>query len=613
MTGDTSRPARAPALAVGIAAGLVVSVIATVYPTRDADVFWHLKAGELIVANRSTLPVDPFSFSFGGAPWRYKDVCAEVIFYLGYAALGTPWLAVLKMLALAGLGAAIHGFALPRRRSVTAMLLATAVLPVAILIPERPNLFSLVAFAAAVTLLERVRRGAGVDDPRTMVRLLAPVVLLDWAWTALHRFALFGHVLAFALAGYLAVLLVVPPHPLLGPRPGRRFVAATFLAALAGLGLGFVNPEGAAVFTSSRTMAGHPELRALIVDWQRLPMGVEIRAFPLGTCLVLLALVAMAVRTTRAVVRHEAEAPFVLPHWALLAAAMAAAYDSVRAVPYLVVLATLLGSRALAEALASGVERRLGAAGTPRLVAATGLALVLGHAYLHKDEPFTTASDPLSYPIGALDFARAHGLAGRVANSYDFGGYVIARAWPDVRVLVDNRNETVYPAEFLVRALDAESHGATFRAMRAEDHATWALAVNQPDKRTFPFLAGDPAWALVFWSDSAALYVLRAAHAELVPLAFRHVGQSMSLVGDVAAAVAESHGDPDRLGEIRAELLRMLEASPASFRAGVALALFYQVLGPHYAEQRDHVFDHLRAVHGVEATRAAIAQVLAAP
>ena len=53
------------------------SVLLSARPTRDSDTLWHTRVGELIWTTRSLVPTDPFSYSFAGAPWRFKDVVPE--------------------------------------------------------------------------------------------------------------------------------------------------------------------------------------------------------------------------------------------------------------------------------------------------------------------------------------------------------------------------------------------------------------------------------------------------------------------------------------------------------------------------------------------------------
>jgi hypothetical protein len=43
------------------------------------------------------------------------------------------------------------------------------------------------------------------------------------------------------------------------------------------------------------------------------------------------------------------------------------------------------------------------------------------------------------FPSGAADFVLAHGVTSRMFNTYEFGGYLIWRLWPQQRVFIDGR------------------------------------------------------------------------------------------------------------------------------------------------------------------------------
>jgi hypothetical protein len=564
---------------------------------------------------RSLLPTDPFSYSFAGAPWRFKDVIPEVIFYVGRALIGPMWFVVLKVLALLAMGACFHQFARRGERSWGVTQVAVAVVAFSTSVPVRPSLFSLVGFAALLPLLDRLRIRAGATAFRDAVRLLWPIILVEWIWAQLHRFAVAGDVVVCAFAAYLllARLAAVSPRlvAILGPRPSWRIVAASSVGALLCAASTLVNVTGVPLFVGFGRMARHRELVDRIGEWAKLAPVELWRAFPLaiGAAAAVLALV--VARVVVAVVRRDTDPPFVLVHVVLLATASAAALQSVRALPYLVILAAAFGARIVAEAardLASRC-RSLVVAGTQVMVASALVALSM---WQRGPDPFSPVEDPSVAPVGAIAFATEHGLGGPVANSYDLGGYIIADAWPAMRVRVDPRFEMVYPPDFLRRADRAEHDPAAFDSMRAADGVTWAMGANKPSNPSFMFLARSLDWALVYWSESAAVYVLRSAHPALEPLAFRTMGQSADVTDDVLRVLSRAR-DPATLAVVRSELLRMLEASPDSWRAGIALALFYHLLGPRYDQARDRIFDHLRAVHGDRAVQEAIDRVAGLP
>ncbi len=199
-----------------------------------------------------------------------------------------------------------------------------------------------------------------------------------------------------------------------------------------------------------------------------------------------------------------------------------------------------------------------------------------------------------------------------VANDFDFGGYLIHGLWPETRVLVDGRNDTLYPAAFVKRCFEAEQDPAVFASMRREDGATWVVARNQPGASSHLYLAGDPEWAMVYWSEPAVVWVRRTAWPGLEPQRFRFVSP-VAVDASVFEAVKRSGGDAATLAAIEREVHRLLEASPTSVRANVAQVVFFHALGPGARAQRDAALARVQAIAGDQPAVKELTARLAAP
>src|SRR3954451_6871730 len=64
---------------------------------NDGDTFWHVRAGQMMIAQHAVLRADPFSWSFRGAPWFTHEWLSEVL--LGGAFNLGGWSAVVLMTA----------------------------------------------------------------------------------------------------------------------------------------------------------------------------------------------------------------------------------------------------------------------------------------------------------------------------------------------------------------------------------------------------------------------------------------------------------------------------------------------------------------------------------
>ncbi len=573
---------------------VALAVLDSLGKTYDPDVYWHLLTAKTALAAGSSLPRDMFSYSFDGAPWTYKDLVADVALYVGFARFGYAWFAALKAGVVLAVAGATYVAMRPRDRSALALLLSVGLVVDAFWLTPRPHLFSFAIFVWVLALLDRARRlgvGEGSESGKTIARAFAPIVVLDVAWTCLHRFAILGYLLLFAFAAFLGCARLAKGsavgRALFGPAPSRRFAWAAFGVALVTPVVAVVNPAGLASFTTSIKWAAHPEVHAVITEWVRVTPGDLARAFPAGAALVLITLAAVAWRVVRAVRAREDDPPVTLWHAAIAFALFAMTLASVRWVPYVALGCGLVLASIVADVIARA-DRSV-PRGASVLVAILVIVLL---RVRQEDAPLALGEDPAWSPSGAVDYAASHGLHGRVANCLELGGYLLWRAWPDVSVLVDGRNDQVYPPQFVVRTILSEHDAPTFAAMRADDGATWALGANTADQIVFGFLARDPAWALAYWSDTAAIYVRRDAHPTLSRDLYRFV-DPFDVPASIGAAVARSHGDRATLDAILADVHRMLDASPDSVRANLALATFFDGLGPAGAADRDAVLARL--------------------
>jgi hypothetical protein len=558
--------------------------------TRDPDIFWHLRIGRAVLETHSTLPREVFSYSAAGKPWTYKDLVADLVLYVGFARFGYAWFVALKVAAVAAMALACRAIVRPRDRHPLVLLFCVGLLVDSFWLVERPNLFSMVLFAGVLALVERARRFSARSSPEDIARALAPILVVDVLWSSLHAFAILGHLLLLGFAATLVCARLARDTPLTrtlwGPRPSLPFVRGTVLCAFAGPILALANLSGD-LWRSVFLVAASAELRARILEWKRLGLIELAQAFPIATAVISLAVVALAARLVAAVRARDADAPVSLAHAATLLALVAMTASSVRWLPYAAIAAPLFLAMILGERLSSHAVH------VPR-----GASILLGIVLLvllrirQGEAPTAIGEDPDWSPRGAVRFASEHGLRGRVVNSMEFGGYLLFASWPDVRVLVDGRTgEEVYEPAFVVRCLLAEHDAQTFFAMR-NDEATWVFAVNRPDQVAYGFLAHDPKWSMVYWSDTAAVYVRRDAHAELESSAFRFV-DPYDVPGSIAQTVVLAVNRGEKLDAVFAEVNRLLNASPDSIRANLALAALLGSLGAAGREDLEAVLARL--------------------
>jgi hypothetical protein len=449
------------ALSFALFAGLAAFALAGFAPAilNDGDTYWHIRAGEWMLAHGAVLRADPFSYTVPGTPWHTAEWLSEVLMALAWRA-GWPGVH-LVFAAAAALTAGITAFFV-RQRADLVPALVTVVLGLACVsgsLLARPHILSLPFLALWTCGLVAAREHDSA--PSWWLVLVMPL------WANLHGSFVFGLALAGAFAAEAVFEL---PDRIRAARQWGLFVlAATASALLTPTGIqGLLFPLHLATMRG----IGH------IGEWQPAdfaqvsPFEIALLAaiFVLGSgklrvpafrLLILLGLVWMALAHSR--------------HQMLLG-----------------VVAPILLAPSLARAWPAKDE-----SGKPWMMAlaAAGFALL---AVARLALPVTRGDDPVT-PATALAHVPRFVRETPVLNDYSFGGYLI---WNGVRPFIDSRAD-LYGDTFLenyasLTAPDKDALAATL----AYYHVRWTIfAAGAPVVKV---LDATPGWRR-FYSDKLAV------------------------------------------------------------------------------------------------------------
>lgn len=366
---------------------------------KDGDSFWHLAAGDWMLAHGAVPYADPFSHTLAGAPWMSHEWLSEVLIAAAFRAAGWSGVVVLTALgaALALFQLARHlGRWLPAGPSLLLLLLAGSCIGSYLL--ARPHVLALPALEAWTAGLFIAR---SVERPPSWH--LLPVMSL---WANLHGGFVLGLLLVVPLALEAALAEPAAWRTVLA-RWGGFLLAATAAAALTPHSwAGLVFP-----FQLMRM-----ETLANIIEWQPPPFattqplelvlvaGLYVALtrgarLPPVRLLLLLGLLHMALHHTR----HQILVGLIVP----------------------LLLAEPLGMALAPEPKPHG-DSRWRAGG---LIAMTGLIAV------RLLLPVVRVDGPAA-PITALAHVPPALAAKPVFNDYNFGGYLI---YSRVRPFIDGR------------------------------------------------------------------------------------------------------------------------------------------------------------------------------
>jgi hypothetical protein len=345
---------------------------------NDADTWWHVAAGQLMIAQRAVLHADPFSYTAFGAPWHTHEWLAQIAFGGAFNAGG--WSGVVLLTAAAA--------------GLTAWLLA------------RPHLLALPILE--IWTAELIRARAEDRPPRWIV---LPLMAL---WANLHGSFMFGLALIGPFA--LEALLAAAPE-------GRRGVVLRWGGfGIAAAAMAVLTPDGIQTLLFPLQLLRMTSL-AHIGEWAPANFGTL-------DVLEIALLAGLFVAFTR---------PVRLP-WiraALLLLLLHLSLQHGRYEQMLGVIGALLLARPMALAFGQGGQAAPAGErpGTPIAVGAIAGALAVGFAVARLALPVTRVEDS-STPISAVAATPAAIARTHMLNDYSFGGYLIAQR---LRPFIDSR------------------------------------------------------------------------------------------------------------------------------------------------------------------------------
>lgn len=386
-----------PALIFALFAGLAAFALTAFSPgvLNDSDTYWHIRAGEWMLAHGQVLRADPFSYTAANTPWHTQEWLAEILMALAWRG-GWPGVYLLFAAAAALTAGLVGWFVRQRVEFVPALL--TVVLGLCCVtgsLLARPHLLTLPLLAAWTAGLVRAREKGQI--PSLLLLLLMPL------WANLHGSFAFG----LALAGAFAVEALLET-----PRLKTAILWGLFLLAAAASAL--LTPFGMEGFLFPLKMMGMQGL-GHIGEWQPSDF-VTLSPFAIALLAALFVFGSGKVRVP----------PVRL---AILLGLVWMALSHGRHQMLLGVTAPLLLAPSLAQVWwAQEARGRSLFAGLAAFLLAIAVVTRLMLPVARGDDPVTPATALAHVPRVLREMP--------VLNDYAFGGYLI---WNGVKPFIDSR------------------------------------------------------------------------------------------------------------------------------------------------------------------------------
>jgi len=439
----------------------------------DTDFWWHLKTGEYITGHHTLPDPDPFAYTTADSPVRRFNLTHEwlsqVLMYLMYAAASFPGVIIARALLLTllcGLAGLLAARSPQNFYAGLAAGCATASVAVAFT-ADRPAVVTFLGVAVFITLLE-------------FRRWLWALPLIALVWANCHGGFFMGWIVLLAYAGESLIT--------------RRDRRPLWIITACSIGASLINPNGWRV-VSTLLAYRSSAMTANLVEWQ----PPKLWGPPYGFAVLLGAAALVQILSWKR----------VRPAHAVLVVAFGAAS--------LIAFRNILLIGFLAPVLISAyVPMRFPRIPhwTPTLLAAVVLATGVAQGRFFQ---LRTAS--WTVPSNAADFLVSRHITGPMFNTYEQGGYLIWKAWPQERVFIDGRSlsDSVYRdyGQILFNNDSAADAIAGPRAELLERYGIRAVVMNTMDFQSgalYPFALAlaSPAsadWQLVYDDDQAVVFL----------------------------------------------------------------------------------------------------------
>jgi hypothetical protein len=442
-------------------------------PLADADIGWHIRTGDQILATHSLPRTDPFSSTMQGQPWFAWEWLYDIPLGILHQACGLNGVVWLCALLVAAIFALLLSQLLKRGTglllAIVLMLLAEAASTIHLY--ARPHivswLFSLLWWVA----LDRWERWEHGSPPRWIPWFFPASMLL---WVNLHGGWLFGIALLgiYTLAGFVESAHAQDAFAAIRAAHRARAMAAAWMASAVAT---LVNPFGWGLHAHIYRYLGDRYLMNRIDEFRSPDFhGWAQRCFAVILVLVLIAFAGNRLSDNRLsdnpLSNNRGKLRF--SHLLVVLLAAYAGFYSSRNLPVSSMLLVLVAGPILWENFASlahkpgawqwvrnGIARvskfsdRMGAQEMqlrwhlwPTVAVALAFAICLQGGWLGSRQLIHARFDPQKMPVAAVTFLQQK-FQGKqpgtepVFSTDAWGGYLIYRMYPERKVVIDDRHD----------------------------------------------------------------------------------------------------------------------------------------------------------------------------
>ncbi len=477
----------------------------------DTDTWWHLRSGQYIVENHTIPTADPFSHTKAGQLWIDHGWLAQIFWYGLYAVGGWAALA----LTLAVLVTVAFWFMWQQIEAnvfVGAFSMVLGAIVSSVVWAARPQMITFLLTAVVAYLLHRFKRHHG--------RLLPWLPLVMLLWANIHGgFAIgFMLMLAYVMGEVVNNITAHKDDPVVGWSRLRHLLVVMVIS----LAVVVVNPHTWRMWLYPFQTVGISALRDFIQEWQSPNFHLPyVQSF----ALMLLLVIAALARAGRRADWTDLALVAMWTGWALFAARNIAIFGLITT-PILARYADLAWagqwqtwgyqrvpfSYPATPPTSQSGNSKLKTQNSKLILNWVLLGLIVIAALIKIVIPLTPKAnlkaEQDSLPYQAVEFLKNERLPGPMFNSYNWGGYLIFKLWPDYPVYIDGRTD-LYDDTFIRRYLGVMVAKDGWQQTLNDEGINLVFVEN--DSILAKFLRQEPVWTEVYHDEMAAIFSRKVA------------------------------------------------------------------------------------------------------
>jgi len=508
---------------------------------KESDSFYHLKTGQVIWETWQVPHNDIFSLSAYDNRWVTHEWLGELIFYGVYAALDFFGLISFVALAAALTYYLIYRLAIFRGANVyiaPPLLFLFGYLTLELWIP-RPQIFAFFSLAILLYILE-------VYSRERNRKLLPLAVATIWFWANVNASFILG-LLIFIFYFCAEGIKVLNPK-FFGEPIDKESRIWLGVAATAAALVSLLNPNTYRIFTYSLEIL--PTVRALgVLEWYPITSFLYETEAKVFFVQILAAAVLLGWWLGK---RSETR------NFALLAVVVGVSilpFISIRHVGFWPIVA----AAPLATAISGVFERyrnRFSGDNALLFIFILGIVFLSGRLTKLPNKYFNEET----VPVYAADFIEKNHIQGPFFNTYDLGGYLIWRFWPEEKVFIDGRSEVFGPAAINEFFTITGGLAGWDELVNKKYNFNYFILSYRPEfikEQLKPLMAAAKNnWPLVYWDDAAVVFV-------------RNTPQNQSIIRTYGLYEISPFREPnsipsDKRKEALLEIQKLLSRSPAT-------------------------------------------------